>query len=134
LFAAALVAYALMFLFGSGSPIPIIGVGIIWLGGAAVAFRIASSETTSIPTYEPGVSGLLMRQEPLVPLPLHDAIQMSRRYGAVQGGVRIQQLHSGYSVSQLPYLFSDDHPSLSSAESAAQQVIANYDPTGWKSM
>lgn len=134
LFVAAIAAYLLLSLFGSGSPVPIIGIVVIWLGGAIVVFRMASSETTSLPTYGPEVNGLLMRQEAMWRLPLEDAMQMSRRYGAVQRGVRVQKLHDSYSVSQLPYLFSDDHPSLSSAESAAQQLIAGYDPDGWKSM
>jgi hypothetical protein len=46
----------------------------------------------------------------------------------------VQQFHSGYTVSQLPYLFPEDHPTLSSAESAARQLIADYDPNGWKSL
>ncbi len=133
LMAAVLAASLLFFIFGNSSPVPVVSATIIWLGGAAIVYWLASTETTGSSMYGPSVSNTLMR-EALSYLPLRDAIQMSRRDGAVQGGVRVQKLHSGYSVSQFPYLFLDDYHDLVAAEDAARQRIADYDPYGWKSM
>jgi hypothetical protein len=135
LFAAAIAANILLSVFGSGTPVLIVGVVIIWLGGAVVAFWMASSKsTTSSPAYGAGLGSLFMRREAFGPLPLSEAIEVSRRYGAVQHGVRVQRFQNSYSVSQLPYLFPDEHDNLSSAENAARGLIAEYDPYGWKSM